>query len=524
MTSADDTSPSGATGIGSRLRVARLIAVVLAIAAFTYSLGNILATDPGDAQLAGDQASFVLNALSLQGGDLSYNAADQARWAELGWDPQPRGLFVQRNDHGWAVAKPIGYSVVLAPALALFGHRGVTVTGAFLLVLYALGWYLACRLRWSRSTSVVTAVVASVFSYAAFYAYPAHADLFVAVLTGTVAVGVAYARVRTDPRAYWVAALAAGLLATEKVPALLALIPLLVVGARRLRRRDAIVGVGLLALSIGASVAPYLYYSDGQSWSAYGGERYYVTTVTPWSGGTIDDLLRTGTDEILTPSYAFDRVTDPSPDIPAAALTYVIGRHTGVMTFIPIIPLLVSASAVAGVVDLRRRRRPTVDGEVHDSHDDAPQAITDVDRPAAAATEGEHPPMVAGDRRPEVEIDLRGHHRPVGDLLIASTASLMLYAAFYLVLFTSNYYGGGQSIGSRYFLQFSLVAAIVPVAAGVSARAVWIAAACSVVWSLVVLPQHYDRPDRAFVELWKTSTVQRWLPYETTQKYHDGLW
>src|SRR3546814_4534723 len=70
--------------------------------------------DPTSEPVSGDQASFVYQALSLRGGDLSYDADDQARWLELGWADQPHGLFVQQRGDGWAFAKPLGYSVLLA--------------------------------------------------------------------------------------------------------------------------------------------------------------------------------------------------------------------------------------------------------------------------------------------------------------------------------------------------------------------------------------------------------------------------
>ena len=70
--------------------------------------------DPTDLPVSGDQASFTYQALSLLGGDLAYDASDQERWVDLGWDEQPHGLFVQRRDDGWAFAKPLGYSVLLA--------------------------------------------------------------------------------------------------------------------------------------------------------------------------------------------------------------------------------------------------------------------------------------------------------------------------------------------------------------------------------------------------------------------------
>src|SRR3546814_7570190 len=108
---------------------------------------------PTSVPVAGAQASFVYQALSLRGGDLSYDADDQARWLELGWADQPHGLFVQQRGDGWAFAKPLGYSVLLAPAMAVAGAHGITLVGAGLLLAYAGCWYALGRRRWDRATA-----------------------------------------------------------------------------------------------------------------------------------------------------------------------------------------------------------------------------------------------------------------------------------------------------------------------------------------------------------------------------------
>ena len=81
-----------------------------------------------------------------------------------------------------------------------------------------------------------------------------------------------------------------------------------------------------------------------------------------------------------------------------------------------------------------------------------------------------------------------GHPARTAPLLAwAGLLSLILYAAFYVVLFTNNYYGGAGSIGNRYFLQFSVVAIVVPVAAGLTERgAIW-CSAFAATWALLVL-------------------------------------
>ncbi len=176
-------------------------AVVLAAAVL-----RIAVHDPTDEPVSGDQASFTYQALSLLGGDLAYDASDQRRWLDLGWADQPHGLFVQQREDGWAFAKPLGYSVLLAPAIGLFGGHGISLVGAALVLAYAACWYGIGRLRWDRAGAAAVATAATVASHAWLFGFPAHADLFVAVLVGAAALGaarVAGVGQTTPPQPFW---------------------------------------------------------------------------------------------------------------------------------------------------------------------------------------------------------------------------------------------------------------------------------------------------------------------------------
>ena len=342
---------------GERRRVRPLqIVALLAVVLFAVFIGRIL-TAPIDDQVNGDEASYVYSALSLRDLDLSYDAVDQARWMDLGWRDQPIGLFTQTFDGGWAMAKPIGASVMLAPSLYLFGLYGIQVTGALLLTAYAGCWYFSARLRWSREASAIVAVTAAVASHAWFYSFVAHADLFFAVLIGVVCYGCLRAALRTDPRWFWLAAVPAGLLVTEKTPALLAVSPIVAATFFLLRRRPALIGLGIVAAAGALSTLPYLYYSDGASWSPYGGERYYVESAAPWSGGGPDTIRLVATDEKLSPGFVIDRLGSTSADVVDASLTYVVGRHTGALTFLPLAPIMAVAGAAVLVGASGRARR-----------------------------------------------------------------------------------------------------------------------------------------------------------------------
>jgi hypothetical protein len=435
--------------------------------------------DPTEQPVSGDQASFTYQALSLLGGDLAYDESDQARWLDLGWADQPHGLFVQRRDDGWAFAKPLGYSVLLAPAIEVAGARGISIVGAGLVLAYAACWYGLGRLGWDRPTAAVVATVATVGSHAWLFGFPAHADLFVAVLVGVAALGAARTAWRpavggSPTLSLTFAAAATAVLVTEKLPALVALAPLLLLALVRAPGRTRIAAVVTGGAVLALSLVPYLYYSDGTSWSAYGGDRYYAIATTPWSGGTPDDLTPWRTRDSLSPSFVLDSFEHPSDDLPSAALTFAVGRHTGVMTFLPIVP----AVAIAAAITAWRRRR---------SHPSSEELAPAGGGPDAA-------------------------------LALAAAGGLAAYVGLYLVVFTDNYFGGGQSIGNRYFLQVSLLVPVLAVAAGVSARAARWCGAAAAGWALVVLGPQLRHPEEAFNRIDRTSAAQRVLPFDGSQE------
>jgi hypothetical protein len=270
-----------------------------------------------------------------------------------------------------------------------------------------------------------------------------------------------------------VAVAATALLVTEKLPALLAVGPVVAVAMARSSTRARLIAGGVGAAVLAVSVVPYLCYSDGASWSAYGGNRFYALDATPWSGGTEADLLPWQTRDSLTPGFVLDSVTNPSDQLASAATTYAIGRHTGVATFSPIVACLV----VAAVVVTLRRRRASGAGRTTDT--------------------------AAGDPR----------------LAAAAAVGLCAYVGLYLVVFTDNYFGGAQSVGNRYFLQVSVLVPLIAVAAGVSARAARWSGAVAVVAALALLTPHLRQPEEAFYRLERTSRVQRWLPFDGSQEH-----
>jgi 4-amino-4-deoxy-L-arabinose transferase-like glycosyltransferase len=192
----------------------------------------------------------------------------------------------------------------------------------------------------------------------------------------------------------------------------------------------------------------------------------------------------------MSPGKVLRELRDPSDDLPSATLTYAIGRHTGALTHQPVVATL--AVATAGTLwAVRRRRR----------------------RQAGSGT------TIPGDRPDEV-----GPEREWGGdrwVLGAAVGGLGGYVALYLISFTDNYFGGGQSVGNRYFLQVSALVAVIPVAAAVRERVAIAAGAVGAALGVLLITPHLFQPEEAFYHLERTSPVQRLLPFDGSQA---GSW
>src|SRR5690606_35608134 len=98
------TQPASPTRPGVWELAAWALLVVLTVWALTGTLSH----DFTDRPVVGDQASNVMQMLSVahDGNDLSYDELDLARWRALFWSDNPHGLYFQRFGDGWAFAKP----------------------------------------------------------------------------------------------------------------------------------------------------------------------------------------------------------------------------------------------------------------------------------------------------------------------------------------------------------------------------------------------------------------------------------
>lgn len=422
-----------------------------------------LTHDYREEPLVGDQASQLLQAESLAYDDhnLSYDEEDLTRFTEeeLRWEstPHPSGLFFQRTEDGWAFAKPYGYSVVLAPFLRLLGPAaGAAVTNT-LLLLTVEGLVLALLLLRLRGPSVplVTAGVVLV-SNTVTYAYPLMVELFTAALVGTFLYGTL--RGLRDQRLLWslVGFAVAGAMLAEKAPLIAVVAPVAAVALALQAgwwRRALLVGTMVAAFVVG--VVPYLVYSDGQSFSAYRGERFYAAGAAPF-GDAPAPLVRTRTDETFSPGYVRSAVTSGWDDKAVAAFTYVFGRHTGLLVFMPV------AVVVLALALLRLRRADAVG--------------------------------------------------------LAVLASTLAFVVLYVVLFPRNYYGGGQAFGNRYFVQVCPLVAALASTFRLPSRQLVLGSVGALIFGAVTLWPHLTDPEEALVRLQVTTPVQRLFPFEERQE------
>lgn len=436
------------------------VAWVALIVLLLFRTVDIATNDFREHPIAGDQSAFLMQAQSLAraGHDLVFDEADFERFAALGWFQEPIGLFFQRYDDGWAFAKPYGYSLMAAPALVVFNDvQGMAMTNAFLL--FALVVVALVVLR-TRYTGPVVPLVAGSFYLLAqpyLYGYVLHSELFLALLSA-VALGFVLWYWRSGNFGFAVLAFVVMAFAvTEKPPMLALFVPvaaLVLVEQRGWGRRTALVAVGACVWAV--AVVPYLVYSNGATWNPYSGDRYYAKSAVPFDGREDHepgDWTRAQREEYFEIGVIEKAVSDPGARI-EAALYYFVGRHTGLLVFLPTgLFLLVAA--------LARARRL--------------------------------------DRRAWVVL-----------------AGIFGYIAFY-VLFFPNDYIGGASLGNRYFLQIAPSILFAVVLAKVSTRAAASAAIAGAVVGLVMLWPHHERPSGAYSEqLNQTTIFQRLLPFESS--------
>ncbi len=440
-------------------------ALLIVVAAFVVQ--GTLRFDFRDEPIAGDQSTYLMQALSLSAPDhnMTYDGADMDRWRDVGWVPSPTSLFFQRSDDDWVFAKPFGYSAYLAVFIGLFGITGVAVGNSVLVLALASLVVATLRMRF-RGPVVPLATISFVFaSYAYMYGYPIHADLFLAVVTALMSYVALWAW-RT--RRLGLAIVAGALMAVTlpEKPQLIGLyLPIVVALVWRQRRVMSMFAVAIVAIvAFAVATAPYRTLSDGKAWNAYEGERYITSGSTPFDHPGLASKFECPPICPMTPEVSLTSIDGVRTRIEqgrggfASAFYYFFGRHTGLLVFIPF-----SLMALVAAVCAYRR----LDG--------------------------------------------------LGWALLVGIGG---YIALNVMVFPNNYYGGGQSLGDRYFLQVAPITVALLVAAKIGDRVVLAISVASIVLGMLFLwPQHRD-PAEAFIRIDRTSPLQRLLPLERNQ---DGV-
>jgi hypothetical protein len=412
----------------------------------------------------GDQTSHMYLALSAayDSHTLNFDRRDSVRWAELNWTPQPFVLFFQRYDGGWAASKPYGYPIYLAPFVAALGPVTGVAVGNTLLLALLVGGSLLLALR--RLDPLTAALIVAAFYFAGYiymYAYPVMTELFLAALV-LAAYGGAYL-FRETARPVWavMAVIAMAFGVVEKLALLMLFAPLACVILWDLRRRRSVAGLvlaaGLATIAIG--IVPYLKYSNGDSFTPYAGARFQTFATaearTPWDGGQLNVDYHPSGAD--EGAIARRVVSGKLLDRFESLGYYVVGRHTGLLVTAPFALLLLVALFVR---------------------------------------------LPASNR-----------------WAVAGLLGIVGYIAFYLVLFPKNYFGGGQSLGNRYFVQVAPAVLVTALFAPLGARGLrWLALGGIALSALFNVPHHLH-PQTAYIKMLRTSAPQRLLPIEANQDY-----
>jgi hypothetical protein len=452
------------------IRRSSFVAWLLLLLVVIYVVQGTLRFDFRDQPIAGDQTTFLMQALSLSGHghNLSYDAADMDRWRAIGWAPQPTALFFQHSPWGWAFAKPYGYSLYLAGFIwALGAPHGIAVANSVLLLALVALSIAILRLLY-RGPVVPLVVLAFVFtSNAYFYGYVMHEELLLAVATAAIG----YGTLRFLKSGAWGWSLATVVLMAAVLPEKPQFVVLfgplglaMLWREPRVIRKIVLVVVGVVVLF--GSTFPYRHYSGGTTWNAYQGDRYTTSGRTPFDHPNLAAPLKcppictTAKELSLTSVEGLRTRIEEGKGQFASVFYYFFGRYTGLLVFMPFALLTI------GVVLILYRRR--------------------LDAPAW---------LILG--------------------------AIGAYIAVNVAVYPNNYYGGGQSLGDRYFLQMAPMVLVLLVAARVASKTAVVVALASIVLGVAFLYPHDLHPSEAYVRIDKTSALQRLLPVERNQEKVD---
>lgn len=376
------------------------MALVLAAAACTR---------PGRNGAYMDQMAFLLQAMSFAHDlDFRYTPADRERFLKLGWETEPRGLFLRKFGDIYYFGKPVLYAVLCAPFVRFSPNTGP-------LVLNALLWAAIAGLTYvwlARYLPPVQASALSVLCWGAtaivFYVFVIHADmLIILLLTAFLFAGLTpFAPNRVSPDGPGVSvgrAVAAGILGGfmiyEKLPMCFFAASILALWWVRSCRKAALIASLSLVLPL-AALSGIHWLEDGHL-SPYQGDRIYVSKADPFSEklAVSGPPVQMKTGEYFTRggigrSLSLERISALLQYAPRLALHFFLGRKVGLFPYmIPFFLLLL--------------------------------------------------PILAGLRRSS------------GRLALWTLAPAAAYVAFYYCITPLNYHGGATALGNRYAEQIA---------------------------------------------------------------------
>lgn len=411
----------------------------------------------------GDEASHILQTLSLANDfDLKFEERDGKHWKELGLSVHPAGLFFQKYSSGYAFAKPYGYSLFLAPFFILFGANGFGVGNTVIFGLINLFIFLSLRSLYGKLESALLTVSFTFFSYAYMYVFYVHTDMFLAMLSSLFVFLLTRLFVHPSKLYFTALCLVAAFIASEKIPAVLVLLPVLLLYFYKVKSFRTVVGFALIfTAGFLLFIFPYLHYSDYKSWNPYMGKRFYASSSKPFtfdSNKPASSYGAVGSARYFNLSKIIKRTFDTSKarEKISSFYYYFFGAYTGIIVFIPFafITILYSIFRVL--------------------------------------------------KKPDWQ-------------LILPLIGLFSYILFYVVLFHKNYYGGGHSLGNRYFLQIAPFIILLILGLELRRREVVSMAVLSLGLSVMFLHHHHFDPESAYAQIMKSGPVQEMMPFEKNQ-------
>lgn len=334
---------------GQELRAA----LALAFLALVFFLALAALRKPL-AQLAGDEGTYLAMAASLaRDGDLRFTEADRD-WAEA-HPSGPVTLILQQTGTGIAYSKPVLYALWGAPFVAVAGERGLAAANAVALAVGLLAGWAWLRRRADRGrAALVLATFAGAGALIPQLAWWMTEALQMGLALAGLALALGGARSATSddpgrwgrlldrPWALPAGAALLGLLASLRDPNLLiALLPAVFFAFQRSWRR----AFGALAITL-ATLAAVLALT-----AALGGARnpyravrasFDVASGYPAGPGAAAAMEQFD-DHRATQSLRARPRLEPERSA-VATLTFLAGRHTGLLAYFPFVVALLPAA------------------------------------------------------------------------------------------------------------------------------------------------------------------------------------